>query len=899
MTLAAGTRLGAYEILAKLGEGGMGEVYRARDTTLGREVALKILPETLATDAERLARFEREARTLATLNHPRIAQVYGFDDQRALIMELVDGEDLSVRIARGPIPLDEALPIARQIAEALEAAHDAGIVHRDLKPANIKLRADGSVKVLDFGLAKASGASGASGAGDALNSPTITSPAALTMGGMILGTAAYMAPEQAKGKPVDRRADIWAFGCVLYEMLTGQRAFPGEDISETLASILAREPDFGALPPGLPPALRALIVRCLARDPKERVANISTALYVLTSGLDVATSPVAATVAPVSRAVWRRALPAVAAAVVAGAIGAVVSARWPRAETPKPVARFSFEIPKGQIFTNNNRQMIAVSPDGSRIVYVGGMRLNLRHLSDPEARPISGSDLKRGVLNPVFSPDGEWVAFWSGTELMKIPVGGGTPITLYRESETGTRFGLTWDETGIVFTRPQGIVRVSADGGEPAVLVPAPEGEAIYRPQVLPGGRHVLYTSAPEDQLGAYATGARIVVQTIGSGEPATIVQGVDGRYLPTGHLLYRSGTTMMAARLDLDRLTLDGSPVAVAQAAVSSGAIPLATHLDVSASGTMVYVAGSGSSGQDLALLDRRGQITRRFGLPDGAYATPRVSPDGRYVAYSDRGSDPNIWIVNLDGASRPRRFTFSGRNRFPIWSADGQHVAFQSDRGGDQSIYWQRADGSGEAERLTTAPAGAAHTPESFSPDGEYLLLRSTAGEVSTLWLWSRRDRSLVRVEGESARASNASFSPDGRWIAYTAPADRAPSVSVVRPFPLTAARYQVPIPEQSANMAIHPVWSRSAPELIYSVGPGLLATTTVDTRSAVEFGAPSVVQIPGAGDPLFRGWDLTPDGQHFVRVIETDLDGTLQPPIHVVMNWTEELKALLPAR
>jgi dipeptidyl aminopeptidase/acylaminoacyl peptidase len=391
-----------------------------------------------------------------------------------------------------------------------------------------------------------------------------------------------------------------------------------------------------------------------------------------------------------------------------------------------------------------------------------------------------------------------------------------------------------------------------------------------------------------------------MVVHPIGSGEPTTIVQGVDGRYLPTGHLLYRSGTTMMAARFELQRLAIDGSPAPVAQAAVSSGVVPFATHLDVSSSGTMVYVAGSGSSGQDLALLDRRGQITRRLGLPDGAYATPRVSPDGRSVAYADRGTDPSIWIVNLDGTSRPRRFTFTGRNRFPAWSGDGRYVAFQSDRGGDLSIYWQRADGSGEPERLTTAPAGTSHAPEAFSPDGEHLLLRSTSGENSTLHLWSRRDRSVVPVERESARATNAVFSPDGRWIAYTSPQlGRGPAVSVVRPFPLTAARYEVPIPEQTANMAVHPVWSRAASELIYSVGPGLLATTSVDTRSAVEFGTPTVVQIPGTGDVLFRAWDLTPDGQHFVRVLETDLDDSLQPPIHVVMNWFEELKARLPAR
>jgi serine/threonine-protein kinase len=502
------------------------------------------------------------------------------------------------------------------------------------------------------------------------------------------------------------------------------------------------------------------------------------------------------------------------------------------------------------------------------------------------------------VLNPVFSPDGAWIAFWSATDLKKIPVAGGTPITLYKGNATGAA-AMTWDETGIVFPRSQGIVRVSADGGEPVVLVPARDGEAIHRPQVLPGGRHVLYTVAPQDQLGKYADVARIVVQPIGSGEPTTVVLGVDGRYLPTGHLLYRSGGTMMAARFDPERLTIDGSPVVVAQAAVSSG-VPLATHLDVSSSGTLVYVAGSGSSGQDLALLDRRGQISRRLGLPDGAYATPRVSPDGRSVAYADSGSDPSIWIVNLDGASPPRRLTFTGRNRFPSWSADGHYVAFQSDRGGDLAIYWQRADGSGEAERLTTAPDGASQAPEAFSPDGEHLLVRSMGGEAATLWLWSRRDRSLVAVESESTRETNATFSPDGRWIAYTVrQRGRGQTTSVVRPFPLTAARYQVPIPEPSANFAIHPVWSRKAPELIYSVGPGLLATTTVDTRSAVQFGAPSVVQIPGTGDVVVRSWDLTPDAQHFVRVIETDLDGTLSPPINVVINWTEELKRLVPTR
>jgi dipeptidyl aminopeptidase/acylaminoacyl peptidase len=502
----------------------------------------------------------------------------------------------------------------------------------------------------------------------------------------------------------------------------------------------------------------------------------------------------------------------------------------------------------------------------------------------------------------VFSPDGEWIAFLSGGELKKIPVGGGTPITLHKDVATTAGLGLTWGEAGIVFPQSRGIVKVSPDGGEPVVLAPAREREVIYRPQLLPGGQHVLYTLAPGDQLGLYANVARIVVQPLGSGEPTTIVQGVDGRYLATGHLLYRSGGTVMAVRFDPRRLTIEGLPVTVVEASVSSGAVPFATHYDVSSSGTLAYVAGTGTSGQDLALLDRRGQITGRLGLPNGAYATPRVSPDGRSVAYSDRASDPNIWIANLSGGSAPRRLTFSGRNRFPVWSEDGTHLAFQSDRGGDQAIYWQRADGDGEAARLTTPEPGTSHAPEAFSPDGEHLLVRTAGGERASLWLWSRRDRSMRRLDDESNRANNATFSPDGRWIAYTLPQAGSAegsrqSVSIVRPFPLTAARYQLPIPEQGANMAIHPVWSRKASELIYSVGPGMLATTTVDTRSTVEFGAPSVVQIPGAGDVLVRSWDLTPDGQHIVRVIETDLAGTLSPPINVVINWLEELKARIP--
>ena len=916
MSLSPGARFGSYEVGAAIGAGGMGEVYRARDTKLDRDVAVKILSPSFAQDLDRLTRFEREAKTLAALNHSHIAQIYGLEQTpagSALVMELVNGEDLSTRIAQGAMPIDEVLAISRQIAEALEAAHDAGIVHRDLKPANIKVRADGTVKVLDFGLAKqgATGATGSSGATGAVSATgalgaSVTSPA-MTMQGVILGTAAYMSPEQAKGKPVDKRTDMWAFGCVLFEMLSGRRAFPGEDVSDTLASILARDPDFNALPPGLPPALRALIVRCLARDPKLRVANASTALYILTSGLEAAASSSTATIALAGpRSGWRRALPAVTASAVAGLVGVAAATMWPDPAAPRPVTRFSFEIPAGQIYTNNNRQMIAVSPDGSRIVFVAGLRLYSRSLAESEARPISGSDVRAGVLNPTFSPDGQWLAFWSTNELRKIPVGGGTPVTLHKNEIDAPGLGMTWDEAGIVFPQSRGIVRVPPDGGAPVVVVPTSDQGFIYRPQVLPGGQHVLYTLAPGRQFGLDANTARIVVQPVAGGEPATVVQGVDGRYLATGHLLYRSGGSVMAARFDPRRLTIEGSPMVVAEMSASSGQMPLATHYDVSSSGTLVYVAGSDTSRQDLALLDRRGQIVKRLGLPSGMYATPRVSPDGLRVAYSDRSSDPNVWIANLNGASPPRRLTFSGRNRFPVWSADGQHLAFQSDRTGDQAIYWQRADGDGEAERLTTPQAGASHAPEAFSPDGEHLLLRVVSGEGAgfvsgegaSLWSWSRRDRSMQRVEGELSRSSNATFSPDGRWIAYTV-GQPGQGNSIVRPFPPTAARYQLPVPEQGANLGIHPVWSRKTRELIYSVGPGMLAAAAVDTRSIVQFGSPSVVQIPGTGDPSVRSWDLTPDGHHIVRVIETDLAGSLSPPINVVLNWTEELKQRVPTR
>jgi eukaryotic-like serine/threonine-protein kinase len=922
-----GHRVGPYEISDRLGAGGMGEVYRARDTKLGREVALKILPEAFASDPDRLMRFEREARTLASLNHPHIAQVYGIEDSgatRALVMELVEGEDLSARIARGlaspkpvgeggPIPLDEALPLARQIAEALEAAHEAGIIHRDLKPANIKVRDDGTVKVLDFGLAKAldpsatgatgaagamgAGATGAAGAAGALaEPPTITSPA-LTMRGVILGTAAYMAPEQAKGKPVDRRADIWAFGCVLYEMLTGQRPFKGDDITDTLTAVLRDEPALEALPAATPAPVRRLIARCLEKNPQKRLPHIGVARLELDSDAYDASPPVPPVAPTVRRPPWSRVLPIAAAALVAGTGGAVAAWMWRPVLAPAPVTRFSFSLPEGHTFTANNRQMLDVSPDGTQIVYVANRQLYRRSLADPNPQPVSGTNARSVVLSPVFSPDGAWIAFQSGNDtLMKVPAEGGSAVQL---CECGLALGMTWHETGIVASLPQGIVRIPANGGDPEVLVPKREGRVFYRPQLLPGGRHVLYSVADGPApSGADVESARVVVQALAEREPRLVTRGVDGRYLRSGHLLYRANAVVLAAPFDLDRLSVTGSSIAVAPAdgPRPTQAMTFVTHLAVSGTGTLTYVAGGSGSEQDLALLNRAGQITSRLHLPAASYATPRIAPDGRRVVYSERGANPNIWLADLSEASAPRRLTFEGRNQFPVWAPDGRSVAFQSDREGDLAVYRQAVDGSGRAERMTRPEPGSAHAPEAFSPDGAQLLFRASREGSSELWRWSRADGSVHRVgRSASSRSSNATFSPDGRWFAFTT-LDGARPISYVEPFPPTGARYQLPIPDRGIDQAIHPVWSQRLPEIVYSVGPGLLATTKVS--AGVEFGTPSVIQIPGAGDAAIRSWDLTPDGTGIIRVVETLGGLALQPPINVVVNWFTELEARVPS-
>src|SRR5262245_22519212 len=531
-----GTKLAHYEITSHIGSGGMGEVYQATDTKLGRSVAIKFLPEAFSDDSERVARFEREARVLASLNHPHIAAIYGLEYANGthfLVLELVEGETLADQLRRGPIPLDESLKIAEQLAEAVQAAHEKGVIHRDLKPANIKITHDGVVKVLDFGLAKATGIESAEG--EVLsNSPTRRTLASTP--GMILGTAAYMSPEQARGRPVDRRTDIFAFGCVLYEMLTGKRAFEGEDISDTLAAVLRADPDWNALPRDLPVPVGILLQRCLLKDRAQRIADMSVAKFVLSEPVFMSRSDVSAAISAQRRSRSRTALWIAAAALItAAATGALVSALRPSTAAP-PIGRFSIALPEGQTFSTISRSNIAISPDGTQLVYAANSRLYRRSFSDLEATVIAGSEAKDQIGDLAFSPDGRLVAFYAVAEntLKRIALNGGTVVTICTPCGSS---GVSWSEEGIVFGG-RVILRVSPDGGTPERLVTLKEDEAAYGPQILPGGQAVVFTlvQLPDRDWEK----AKIVIQSLATGERKTIIEGAAAsRYLPTGHLMY------------------------------------------------------------------------------------------------------------------------------------------------------------------------------------------------------------------------------------------------------------------------------------------------------------------------------------------------------------------------
>jgi Tol biopolymer transport system component/predicted Ser/Thr protein kinase len=809
MSFEPGTRIGPYEIVALLGAGGMGQVYRARDLRLKREVALKVLPADVAGDRERLARFQREAEVLATLNHPNIAQVYGID-ANALVMELVQGEDLAQRLARGPIPLDEALPIAKQIAEALESAHDAGIVHRDLKPANVKLREDGTVKVLDFGLAKAFDAGLAtSSAVQVSSAPTMASPN-VTMSGVILGTPAYMAPEQARGKPVDKRADIWAFGVLLYEIISGLRPFNGDTLSDTIASVLTGDVDFSAIPAATPHSIRTLIERCLQRDPKARLRDIGEARIVL-SAPGEATRTAASGQA--TRGSWRPGRAWLFGAVLAAIAIVIAAARplWLRApsSTDRPLLTLGIDAGGdttiagvGFVGLNWIGPAAVLSPDGTSLVFIargpsgGRWQLFVRRLDQLDASPIAGTE---GAYAPFFSPDGTSVAFFASGRLVKVALNGGTvtPICPVEEARGGA-----WSEDGtIVFApRPDGpLYRVSASGGElsQVTTLDAGAGEITHRwPQFLPGGTTFLFTA--HGNTGAAHEG-RVIIQNA-SGRTLVQQGAIFGRYAPSGHLLYVNGGKLFAAAFDPDRLQVTGRVVPMADD-IATALISGTAQYAFSDTGVLAYRRARNPR-RVLQWMDSSGQMQPLRSV-SAEYQEARFSRDGtRLLLTIGDGVQSDIWSYDI-ASDTPKRLTFYADNdRSGIWSPDGTHFVYSSWQPdvGTFNLFLQSATGGGESQRLTTSKN--VQSPTDWHPNGKDIVFteaRRDSGMDLILMPIDIAENGVAKVGDATelmvtpANEDSARFAPDGKWIAYTSDEGGRNDV-YVQPFPGGGGRWQV---------------------------------------------------------------------------------------------------------
>jgi eukaryotic-like serine/threonine-protein kinase len=919
LALIPGTCLGVYEVTAQIGEGGMGQVYRARDTKLNRDVALKILPDAFARDSDRLARFTREAQTLAALNHPNIAHIHGLEEVaasagsgptvlRALVMELVEGEDLSDRIAHGPISLDEALPIARQIAEALEAAHGQGIVHRDLKPANIKVRDDGTVKVLDFGLAKAMDPLSASSAAAALaNSPTITTPAMMTGIGVILGTAAYMSPEQARGKVVDKRTDLWAFGCVLYEMLTGVRLFGGDEVTDTIAAVIGADPDWSKLPADTPTAIRRLLRRCLEKDRTRRLSDATDARLEIDDALHPVASEAStdhATAA--SRAIvagWQRALPwAVAGLLAVGlAIVVVLWAPW-RVMAPPRVTRTTIATPgPAAVAVNGVNGGLALSPDGTHIVYVGtsGTQLFVRALDALEPVAIAGG---RAVQGPFVSPDSQWVGFVSGSNtLMKVPIAGGTPIAL--TSIDSTPRGATWaPDDSIIFATGHpatGLQRVSAGGGTPEVLTrpDRARGEADHLwPELLPGGVAVLFTIT--SQTGGLDK-AQVVARDLRTGTQKTLLRGGShAHYVASGHLVYVAAGTLRAIAFDANRLETRGMAVPIAARVVTTG-FGTAEYA-VATDSTLVYVDSAGSlaaNARTLVWVDRTGK-EEPIAAPPRAYEHPRLSPDGKRVALWINDQEDDIWIWDF---ARPRlaRMTLDpGMDRFPIWTRDGLRIVFTSSRAGALNLWWQAADFTGVAERLTTS--SNSQFPTGITPDGKAVVFNEATPTMDSDLLQVALDgtHQVTPLLQTKFDEFNGIVSPDGRWLAYESNSAGDSFEIYVRPFPGVGGGQPV-----STTGGRRPLWARNSKELFYVGADGALWRVPVEA-SGQTWNAGTPTKLFDA--PYFsagtrgRTYDVSPDGQRFLMIKAPGIDAGVTPAaIIVVQHWGEELKRLVPAK
>jgi len=883
MNLAPGTRIGPYELVAMVGAGGMGEVYRAHDARLGRDVALKILPTAFASDPERIARFDREARTLATLNHPHIGAIYGVEETnglRALALEFVEGETLADRIARGPIPLEEALPFARQITEALEAAHERGIIHRDLKPANIKITQDGVVKVLDFGLAKlAEAPSGVANPASPSLSPTITSPALMTQAGMLVGTAAYMAPEQAKGRPADKRSDIWAFGCVVYEMLSGQRAFEGSEVSDTLASILKSEPEWSALPAETPQPTRRLLRRCLEKEPRRRLHDIADVRLDLEEPMTQDAPPLVAP--PTSfreRAAW-----AVAALAVVSLVGFLAYGAL-KPPPGKEVTRFQVYAPSAARPEQVVRGSFgAVSPDGTRLVFVAGSRagepmLWMRAFDSFDALPVVGTE---GASLPFWEPHGESIAFFVGNKLRRISTRGGPAQTICDVGERSR--GGTWGSGGdIVFSGGSDgrLYRVSADGGGPVALAAqAGHGMEAFWPHFLPDGRTVLYWARNASEgPGVYA--AAITERTA----PKRLVNSGSGvAYDPSGFLLFTRGDALLRQRFDPTRLEVSGEARQVAERVARVASIGLAAF-SVSNNGVLAFQTDFGVSTQ-FAWFDRSGQRLETVGAP-GRYLYPALSPDGRHLVFLDL-SDGNLWLLDM-GRQLPSRFTSgAGMKGAPVWSPDGKTILYRRDPEGEvpPGIYEKSAGGAFE-EKLFFK--GSVSGPSQVSRDGKWLLYFAFPDGQSVHDIYAlpmtgdKNPKPIVRSPFADVEPQ---FSPDGKFLAYASSATGRYEL-YVEPFPATGERWRI-----SNNGGRQALWRADGKELFFVSDDKKFYAVEIKPGPRFDYGTPQFLfDLPANVTNVRNSYIPSPDGKRFLVNMALD---TTAPPVHVVKNWTAELR------
>ena len=896
-----GTTLSHYKVIEKIGQGGMGVVYRAEDTNLSRDVAIKVLPEQFTQDPQRLARFEREAKLLASLNHPNIAAIYGLEEAdgvRFLALELVEGETLAERVAKGPVPVEEALEVCRQIAEGVEAAHEKGVIHRDLKPANVKVTPEGKVKILDFGLAKAF--EDEIPASDISQSPTLTEE--MTRAGVILGTAAYMSPEQARGEEVDKRTDIFAFGCVLYELLTGKRTFGGKTVTDTLAKILEGEPNWKALPEGTPWRIQELLEDCLQKEVRNRPHDVSHLRIQIQKSLkEPATAPrvgVGSTGQSIRR-LWSMALGLVVltAAVVGVAVWLLIQPSSPEQRLNRFVITPTSTAPLRTSGWND----LAISPDGRHFVYaatIGNVnQLYLRSLDDFVDRPIPGTE---GVVgSPFFSPDGESVGFFVGGSLKKVSLAGGSPITLCAaiNPAQGGSWGL--DDT-IVFTAgaegAPGLYRVPAAGGEREFLGngnPGPEEGGYEKPHILPNGKSVLFGVylPPNDY--------RTEVLSLDTGEQKIILEsGKDAVYVETGHLIYEQAGTgnLMAVPFDLASLGVTGDPVPVLQGV--RGNLPGYVDYTVSENGTLVYIPGGANVPHEHSLVwvDRDGTETL---VTDEkrAFLAPRISPDGKQIAMiiGVPAVGAQLWVYDIPTDSLSRLTFEEQRSGSAAWSPDSKWLIFQSGEPGEGGMVRQPADGSLPPERLTSTPAR--QQPNSWSSDGQFLAFIEGASSVTGTF-----DIGIFPLEGGEpdyivatpAMECCPKFSPDGKWIAYLS--DESGRIQVyVRPFQGPDVKRLISDEEEGGTQ---PVWSPDGTELFYLSGGKMMVASIQANDQTLVAGKPRELfegrYVSHSNPPGYQYYDISPDGKRFLMMKEGQIQ---QVQINVVLNWFEELKRLVP--